>query len=108
MSIFHEIRGKKIIALQGPETPNDKDWEQIEKLVSTNKIRAFSYIERRTYASAPVRSKPRRTYDPALPTRDPEGDYIPMYLANAYFQDKRHWNALKDALEKFGKASSFR
>ncbi len=96
---------RSLTAMKGPKTPTDKDWEQIEKLVSTHETKAFSYHEKRPYASAPVRSKPRRTYDPARPTRDPEGDYIPMYLANAYFQNKRQWNVLKDALEKFGKAS---
>ena len=29
------------------------------------------------FASAPVRSKPKRTYDPSIPSRDPEGDYMP-------------------------------
>ena len=104
----HDVKSREsslLTALKGPELPTDKDWAQIEKLINTHEIRAFSYLERRTYSSAPVRSKPRRTYDPARPTRNPEGDYIPMYLANAYFQDKRHWNTLKDALEKFGKAS---
>ena len=106
MSILQrEIREKKIITLQGPEKPADKDWEQIEKFGFNYEIKTMAYVEKRPYASAPVRSKPRRTYDPARPTRDPEGDYIPMYLANAYFQDKRQWNTLKDALEKFGKAS---
>ena len=61
-----------------------------------------SFYKERPYASAPVRSKPRRTYDPARPTRDPEGDYIPMYLSNLYFQNREQWKTLKDALEKFG------
>ena len=56
----------------------------------------------RPFASAPVRSKPRRTYDPSRPAHDPEGETIPMYLSTAFFEDKRSWNALKDALEKFG------
>ena len=55
------------------------------------------------YAGAPVRSKPHRTYDPSLVARDPEGDYVPMYLANQYFEGKRRWNALREALERFGK-----
>ena len=62
-------------------------------------------VNQRPYASAPVRSKPHRTYDPARPTRDPEGDYIPMYLANIHFQNKARWNALKDGLEKFGRTA---
>ena len=56
----------------------------------------------RPFASAPVRSKPRRTYDPSRPARDPEGETIPMYLSMAFFEDKKSWKALKDALEKFG------
>ena len=57
----------------------------------------------RPYASAPVRSKPRRTYDPARPTRDPEGDYVPMYLASKYFRSQKEWQALKGGLERFGR-----
>ena len=57
----------------------------------------------RPFATAPVRSKPRRTYDPSRPTRNPEGETIPMYLSTAFFEDKRSWQALKSALEAFGK-----
>lgn len=57
----------------------------------------------RVYAGAPVRSKPKRTYDPARLSRDPEGDYVPMYLADMYFQDRRTWDAMKDDLNQFGK-----
>ena len=57
------------------------------------------------FASAPVRSKPRRTYDPARTTPDPEGDYVPMYLAETLIGDGRKWEALKGRLERFGKAS---
>ena len=60
---------------------------------------------RRPFASAPVRSKPRRTYDPSRPIPDPEGDYVPMYLANLYFQDREAWVSLKKRLEDFGKAA---
>ena len=60
---------------------------------------------KRPYASAPVRSKPRRTYDPARAAPDPEGDYVPMYLANMSFQDRGGWEDLKEALEAFGRDS---
>ena len=56
----------------------------------------------RPFASAPVRSRPRRTYDPSRPAHDPEGETIPMYLSMAFFEDKKSWKRLKDALEKFG------
>ena len=57
----------------------------------------------RPFASAPVRSKPRRTYDPSRPARDPEGETIPMYLSTAFFEHKKSWKALKEALEGFGR-----
>ena len=57
----------------------------------------------RPFASAPVRSKPRRTYDPSRPARDPEGETIPMYLSTAFFEHKKSWTALKAALENFGR-----
>lgn len=59
----------------------------------------------RPFASAPVRSRPRRTYDPARDTSDPEGDNIPTYLASTYFTDKATWTALKEGIEEFGKSS---
>ena len=53
-------------------------------------------------AIAPVRSKPKRTYDPARPSPDPEGDYIPMYLAYIHFHYKERWEKLKGSLDQFG------
>ncbi len=57
------------------------------------------------FASAPIRSSPRRTYDPLRPTPDPEGAYVPTLLANVNFRDEKQWNALKEELERFGRDS---
>ena len=97
--------GSAPIILEGSEWPIDEDWEALEQLISTLGMSGLPYSEPRPYASAPVRSKPHRTYDPARPTRDPEGDYIPMYLASVYFQDEKQWTTLKNALERFGRES---
>ena len=59
----------------------------------------------RPFASAPVRSHPRRTYDPFPPVENPEGDYVPMYLSHMYFEDKERWTALKKRLDAFGQAA---
>lgn len=56
-------------------------------------------------AGAPIRSSPHRTYDPTRPLPDPEGSYLPTYLASVNFRDKDQWNELKSSLEEFGKAS---
>lgn len=58
-----------------------------------------------TFAGAPVRSQPQRTYDPMRQSRDPEGEYIPSYLARLSRQDSDEWRALKAKLETFGKAA---
>lgn len=63
------------------------------------------FREGRIFASAPVRSKPKRTYDPSRPTPDPEGDYVPMLLANLMSQDGEKWASIKSRLEKYGKAA---
>ena len=86
--------------------PTDEDWERLQRLSRIfDEVREFGRHKQRPYASAPVRSKPQRTYDPARTTRDPEGDYIPMYLAEVFFQNKGEWNYFKGALEKFGQES---
>ena len=91
---------------QGSEPPTDEDWERFQRLSRIfAEVREFGRHNPRPYASAPVRSKPQRTYDPARTTRDPEGDYIPMYLAEIFFQNKGEWNYFKGALEKFGQES---
>ena len=57
------------------------------------------------FASAPTRSQPRRTYDPTRPSRDPEGENVPTYLANLSYRDKEEWARLKHDLEQFGSDS---
>ena len=59
----------------------------------------------RPFASAPVRSRPLRTYDPARPSADPEGGYIPTYLANVSRRGDKPWQDLKSRLEEFGQVS---
>lgn len=81
-----------------PMGPQDR--KSIRKLAESS----IHLARHRPFASAPVRSKPRRTYDPARTTPDPEGDYIPMYLAEVS-GDKGTWTVLKERLEDFGKSA---
>ena len=85
------------------ESPNlsVEDKQRVEQLF--HEFTLFS--GQRPFASAPVRSKPRRTYDPSRPSRDPEGETIPMYLSMAFFEDKKSWESLKEALEGFGQVA---
>ena len=84
-------------------SPNysEQDLSDIRKM-----LEAFSdflpFEHQQPYPSAPVRSKPKRTYDPSRPIRDPEGDHIPMYLADLYSQNKKMWQKIHRQLEEFG------
>lgn len=55
------------------------------------------------FASAPIRSRPKRTYDLGRPSTDPEGENIPTYLASVKSSNQEDWAALRRKLEFFGK-----
>lgn len=57
------------------------------------------------FAGGPVRSRPVRTYDLIRPARDPEGEYVPTFLATLHRKGGRDWESLRAKLEQFGRAS---
>ena len=81
----------------------DEDRDQFGQLLGMFDSDYVTYGGPGPFAGAPVRSSPRRTYDPAPPVRDPEGQHIPMYLASMFFENKEAWELLKIALEEFGR-----
>ncbi len=54
---------------------------------------------------APLRSKPKRTYDPIREIPSPEGQHIPMLMMQLKHGEKKHWEALHDSLVRFGRES---
>ena len=61
---------------------------------------------RRTYAFAPVRTSPQRTYDPVSADPKPEGSHVPMLLASlSRSPANTRWAALRSALSEFGSDS---
>lgn len=91
--------------VSGSPEPSKADLDSLEDVVHLSRAELSTSQKLGLYASAPVRSKPRRTYDPARPTQDPEGEYIPMYLSSLHFRSHKQWAALKGALETFGNAA---
>ena len=87
-------------------TISSEDWEEIRFLDRRTSPR-FSKrtLVKRPYASAPVRSKPRRTYDPYSLKYNPEGDHIPNYLASISLDNRENWQKIKAAIEEFGHQS---
>ena len=87
--------------LQGSPEFENKDFEEVISL--QNEIYKSNIFRIRPFAGAPVRSKPRRTYDPSRHKLDSEGDTIPMYIASKFFEGESSWNQIRSELEKFGK-----
>ena len=54
---------------------------------------------------APLRSEPKRTYDPVRETASTDGKHIPMLMMRLDRTDKRGWNQLHDDLVGFGNES---
>ena len=52
---------------------------------------------------APLRSKPKRTYDPIRETASPEGEHVPMLMMRLDRTDTPHWKSLHDHLVRFGR-----
>ena len=75
------------------------DLAVLEELTST-----LSYGQR-PYAFAPVRTRPRRTYDPLKDIPDPEGSHVPMILAKAFTADPAASAQVREAMDAFGRAS---
>ena len=98
------LEARKIQGLDGPQADDHEKVQHLRDLV--RQFYKWNYDQNRPYAGAPVRSKPRRTYDPSRLAWDPEGTYVPMYLAHLNARKRMSaWNRLKEALEAFGKDS---
>ena len=52
--------------------------------------------------AAPLRSKPKRTYDPVAGVDSPEGEHVPMLMMWLDRTSKEHWGSLHDDLVEFG------
>ena len=84
---------------------SEEDWDVLQSFAVEAPFGGLETVSSRPFASAPVRSRPRRTYDPARPMTDPEGAGIPMYLADVFFRSSQNWNSLRARLEEFGRTS---
>ena len=57
------------------------------------------------FSTSPIRSRPKRTYDPTREFDDPEGSDVPMYLMRVEATGEKDWEALKTQLVEFGRNS---
>ena len=59
----------------------------------------------RPIASAPVRSRPERTYDPRRDVREPEGSHVPMTLATLFVSDPARFDRVAKSIAEYGAAA---
>ena len=57
------------------------------------------------FSTSPIRSRPKRTYDPTREFNDPEGSDVPMLLMRIEATRRKQWEVLKKQLVEFGKNS---
>lgn len=57
------------------------------------------------FSVSPLRSKPKRTYDPINETMSPEGDHVPMLMMRLDNTDDKRWRLLHKNLSAFGRQS---
>lgn len=79
-----------------------EDLEQARRL--SLRISRAGIRQKLPYASAPVRSKPRRTYEPSLTNPGIEGETVPSYLASESLHTER-WKELQTGLETIGQGT---
>ena len=60
-------------------------------------------LDESRYATSPVRSKPARTYHATNYPADPEGNYVPFYLANVSSRSREDWKSIVTQLQDFGR-----
>jgi hypothetical protein len=81
---------------------SDADFDSLER----SRIAIRNEFYRRDLAFAPIRTSPRRTYDPVDVAEDPEGSHIPMLLAMlSRSSGREEWATLQPALNEFGSKS---
>ena len=89
----------------GSSRPNGFHDEQIKRLRDFYGDLVSGLPELNTHAFSPLRSEPKRTYDPVQVMRDSSGKSIPMILSQAWRKNEDQWARLTNELSSFGKAS---
>ena len=105
---FSLFRGSSVDALKGhPEVKSALENyckahdRSIRHIYGSRTIWRYPFV----FSTSPIRSQPKRTYDPTREFNDPEGSDIPMYLTRIEATKEKDWESLKKQLIEFGKSS---
>lgn len=87
-------------------------WQEKEILIEKTTVKELANGEASIWlnrmsclAFAPMRSRPKRTYDQLSDAFSSEGDHVPLMLARATDPNNKQAAALHDAIQSFGKYS---
>lgn len=86
-------------------TKNEEGLEEVDFLIHRLTISFMRWDGLSAMAFAPMRSRPKRTYDQLSDEFSPEGDHVPLLLARATDPNNKQAAALHDALRDFGRYS---
>lgn len=100
-----KVSGKSELELLTPNLQlNDRFFEE-SRFLSTLFRAVMRSLPEEIYASAPVRSKPERTYNLADYGHSADGGHIPFVLAQLKYFDSKKSEDIEKELSSFGKAS---
>lgn len=103
--LFRLLEEKKVDQAKSSEKYRDRD-DELDYLIHRMASRGFMRWDGASaMAFAPMRSRPKRTYDQLSDEFSPEGDHVPLLLARANDPNNRQAKALHDALRDFGEYS---
>jgi hypothetical protein len=100
LTVDEELQKRYEVKVQG-ESPRPEELN----LLNSIGARFRGSLGGRPFAFAPIRTRPRRTYDPLKEEPTPEGSHVPMILARLFSSDPTEWQQLRESLVTFGKAS---
>ncbi|MCY4314053.1 MAG: AAA family ATPase [Gammaproteobacteria bacterium] len=84
---------------------NLSDSDKRKEHLSYHKYELLSSFATTIVPVAPLRAKPKRTYDPVSEVDSPGGEHIPMLMMRLDHVEKNRWQSLHDELVEFGKDS---
>jgi hypothetical protein len=90
---------------QADDNLQTKEVAEIVKLLTDRFRQSLRYSVRRTFASAPVRTQPLRTYTPSEVVASSEGSHVPLEMARQKISSPEEWKSVHERLSDFGKHS---
>ena len=88
----------------GVQNDSTKKRRELISVLRLEDVEIFPYLGPEK-SIAPLRSKPKRTYDPITEFPTPEGEHIPMLMMRLFRTRDQGWDTLHDDLVEFGRQS---